>query len=87
MKRKPYPLYAVTWLDHYAARTGWTHIEDMDEKIDKYQVVTVGFIVNEDKDSIMLSDTIAANRMTSNHMVVLKATVVKKEKLDYSVML
>lgn len=82
------PIVYVKWEDHWSEDQSWTHIKKLRKKHDKnpiYHIETVGFLLNENEDSIMVGLSIASDEMVDGNIVVLKKNIIEREVLHVPV--
>lgn len=79
-KKLPYPLVRVDWIDAETSQ-GWEHPDE--EKPTVPEVVTVGFLIKESEDVILIASTIGHDRSHNSRIsiprgMVKNITVLKK---------
>ena len=82
-----YPIVYVKWEDHWAEDQSWTHIKKLQKKHRKtnvYIVESVGFLLQEEPDSIMLGLSVAADGMVDGNIVLMKKNILERKELNGS---
>jgi hypothetical protein len=80
-----YPIIYVRWEDHWSEDQAWTHAKKLRKKHDKekvYIIETVGFLLNENKVSIMVALSIASDDMVDGNIVILKKNILERKGLE-----
>jgi hypothetical protein len=86
-KQKPQrvPIHAehIVWLDHSGGSEGWTELDDIKKFVDKeFFIHTVGFVVAENKERVVLVQNLDHQMLASHHMTLLKTDIVKRQRIS-----
>lgn len=85
-KKNPlgYPIVIITWEDH-TSEDGWIHEEELGKSVGHATIVSVGWLVAEDKKSYTIASGKSVDKDVSNDFTalqhILKGTVVSKKVL------
>ena len=74
-KKEKYKLYKIEWEDA-ASSGGW--IELGEEKLDPLIVTTVGFLIKETKDRLILAQSLTNGHRSADRIQIPKAWIKKK---------
>jgi hypothetical protein len=77
-KSKLIPVY-LEWLDH-AALHGWIEADEL-EHMHPVMNHTIGWIVNETEDYVVVSTTLNCEPSCSDPLLILKKLIVKRKKV------
>lgn len=82
MNVDPPRLEEIHWEDHFVVHN-WQSFKDVVSRVqDEFIARTVGWRIFEDKDIVVLSQTVIPSQGTqAEAMVILKATIVSRHKL------
>lgn len=79
------PLFRIFWRDIQGAPQGWKNKEDLvawAEKAHQVEFITVGYLIYENKNFIVLAATIDGYEEEYNDAsMILKSVITKREKL------
>jgi hypothetical protein len=80
---KPPKLEIIKWLDHAVTPiAGWQHIPDMMD-LQPCTIVSVGWVLREDKDSLLIVPTVDRGYGTSmQSTTIVKKAILKRWKLN-----
>jgi hypothetical protein len=82
MKLKKQARYLVTWLDHTTyGSSSWRLTRTVKKELTPIEIQTVGVLIKETKDYLLLSSTLTEDGDSRNEMLVLKGTILKIERL------
>lgn len=74
-----YPIEYVEWDDHYSV-DAWTEIAEHDNTAMK--VISVGYLIKEDKKAITLALNIGdGGKTVSCAMIIIKAQIIKRQRM------
>lgn len=69
-------LVLIEWLDHSGGSMSWTDIDNYKHIADLgYKVKTVGFVVQESRQRILVVQSWAINDMVNHHMTIEKKLI------------
>lgn len=71
-KKLPFPLVRVDWIDAETSQ-GWEHLDE--EKPTVPEVVTVGFLIKETEDVLLVASTIGHDRSHNSRIGIPKGMV------------
>lgn len=74
----------IKWEDHWSEDQSWTHIKKLRKKQRKhgaYIVETVGFLLGETEETVMVGLSVASDGMVDGNIVILKKNIVEREVL------
>lgn len=74
----PFPLVEVKWRDAQTSH-GWDHIDDVELEVPV--VTTVGFLVKEDENAIMVASSVGDDKHTNARMLIPIGMVVSRKEL------
>ena len=77
--KKDYPVMVVTWLDH-TAEAGWV---DNIEKSTPEEAISIGWLIQEDKDCLKLANTLTKESGIGGVSVILKSCITEMWTLDF----
>jgi len=77
--REEYPLRIIEWIDIHSVGDSWQGIEDVDLSFP--HIKSVGFVVHEDEDRVLLVQTISTDEEIIGELVIPKSTIVGDKKL------
>ena len=70
----------ITWLDHQVDEGGWQSLEDA-AMLGPLKCVTVGFVVSETRDIVVLAPTYSTASEVTEHMAILKKVIVGRKRI------
>lgn len=69
-------MVAIYWEDHSGGTSSWTPSDDLLDAADHpYMITTVGMIVKENKDRIVVVQNWSVNDMVNHHMTIMKKNI------------
>ena len=72
----------VTWLDHSSFEENtWHEVSQTVSDLTPLEVTTVGWIIHETKDYIVLAGTFTENNHTNGEMCIIKKCILTRKKL------
>jgi len=73
----------VSWLDHSTFEdTGWADEDSLKELLGGIKIKTIGFILLEDEDSIVMVSTIGKHEKFAHEFCILKGVISGVQVLD-----
>lgn len=77
-QKYPFSLVQVEWKDAQTGH-GWEHEEDL--TIDIPVVITVGFLIKEDDNGILIASSVGTDRHSNARIVIPKGMIVSRKDL------
>lgn len=77
-KKYPFPLVEILWKDAQTGH-GWEHADDITVEIPT--VITVGFLVKENEDGLVIASSVGTDRHNNARITVPKGMVVSRKDL------
>lgn len=74
----PFPLIQVEWKDAQTGH-GWEHEEDLSIEIPV--VITVGFLIKENDDGVLIASSVGTDRHSNARIVIPKGMIVNRKEL------
>ena len=71
----------IEWLDHATYSESHWRTEDSIKELSPVRVVTLGFVVSEDKTSVRVSATITDNASFTGEFLIIKKAIVRRQKI------
>lgn len=71
------PIELIVWEDHYSIGDGWIDINELEETglKDPLLITSVGFVINENKKTLVLVDGVGDHGRTPGHIVLLQSAI------------
>lgn len=70
----------IHWVDHFSYNASWMDPDGIEEN-GGLKVVTVGYVVKEEKDVVHLCATLGENGKVGSHMGIMKKLILSRWKL------
>jgi hypothetical protein len=74
----PFPLIHIEWKDAQTGH-GWEHEEDLTIEIPI--VITVGFLIKENEDGVLIASSVGTDRHSNARIVIPKGMIVSRKDL------
>jgi len=71
----------IEWLDHSTYSESHWRSEDSIKELSPVKVVTLGFVVAEDKTSVRVAATITDNASFTGEFLIIKKAIVQRKKI------
>jgi len=79
------PIHAehIIWLDHSGGSESWTELDCIKAYVEKkFFIHTVGFVVAENKERVVLVQNLDHQMLASHHMTLLKTDIVNRKRIS-----
>lgn len=86
VKKPEQSLYAIVWVDS-ASVSGWVEIDDVESKLagaSVMPIVTVGFLIRETDDEMVLSGSISGKGQCESPIAIPKKAIQSKKVITYT---
>ena len=77
-KKYPFPLVQIDWKDAQTDH-GWEYEEDL--KIEVPVVITVGFLVKENDEAVLIASSVGTDRHSNRRVIIPKGMVIARKVL------
>ena len=71
----------IEWLDHATYSESSWRSEDNIKELVPVKVITLGFVVSEDKTSVRIAATITDNASFTGEFLIIKISIVRRQKV------
>lgn len=71
----------IEWLDHATYSESSWRSEDNIKELVPVKVITLGFVVSEDKTSVRIAATITDNSSFTGEFLIIKKAIVRRSKI------
>jgi hypothetical protein len=76
-------LVYIEWLDHVAfGASEWRNVDEL-KTLTPIVVMSVGFVAEEDEDSVLLVSHLADNNTGFGEILIIKKTIVNRKKITF----
>lgn len=73
----------ISWIDSASATEGWTVSEELTEKFGIAEIITVGFVVYEDKEFITMVQSVAEDAGSMHDISIPIGCIIKRRKVKF----
>lgn len=70
----------VTWIDHSGDAAAWRDVDDAKANVRPVTVRTIGYLIHEEADYILVAPSVTDNRTVSGATAILKCAITRRSR-------